>query len=149
MNHQAIPRNGGEKNYIEYLIRQPRYLASSAYAVNAAILGWAAGNSVVCGEYILRAANQDNPGQWTRRLIGFGAITIAFILHGTSVRTGLYVQNILGASKLILLVFVAATGLYALQGPLQVEKPDNFSHIWEGTTASMSSFCLSLYNVRV
>lgn len=30
---------------------------------------------------------------------------------------------------------------------MKIPKPHNFSHAFEGTTASASSFCLSLYNV--
>ena len=32
-------------------------------------------------------------------------------------------------------------------GHLKVEKPHNFTHAFDGTTANASSFCLSLYNV--
>lgn len=144
---QAIPKNGGEKNYLEYLIRRPKFLATSAFAAQAVLLGWASGNSIVFGEYILRAANQESPGQWTRRLIGFAAITFTFLIHGTRVRWGLWLQNVLGTLKVIILVFVIITGFIALGGHLKVPKPDNFSNAFEGTTASASSFCLSLYNV--
>ncbi|KLT39208.1 high affinity methionine permease [Cutaneotrichosporon oleaginosum] len=143
----AIPRNGGEKNYLEYLLRRPQFLATSAYAANGVLLGWASGNSIVFGEYILRAANQDAPGQWTRRLIGFAGITFCFLLHGTRLRWGLYLQNVLGTLKILILLVVVITGFVALGGHLKVPKPNNFSNAFEGTTASASSFCLSLYNV--
>jgi len=101
----------------------------------------------VFGEYILRAANQENPGQWTRRLIGFAGITFAFLLHGTRIRWGLWVQNVLGTLKLIILAIVIICGFVALGGHLKVPKPNNFHNAFEGTTASASSFCLSLYSV--
>jgi amino acid transporter len=143
----AIPRNGGEKNYLEYLLRKPKFLATSAFAANGVLLGWASGNSIVFGEYILRAANQDSPGQWTRRLVGFAAITFCFLLHGTRVRWGLWLQNVLGVLKILILLVIIITGFVALGGHLKVPKPHNFTNAFEGTTASASSFCLSLYNV--
>lgn len=142
----AVPKNGGEKNYLEYLFRRPRFLITSMFASNAVLLAWAAGNSLVFGEYILLAANVE-PKRWTLRAVGFACITFSFILHGTAVKWGLRLQNFLGVLKLIVLVFIIITGFVALGGHMKVEKPDNFSNAFEGTTASASAFCLSLYNV--
>lgn len=107
---------------------------------------WAAGNSLVFGEYILRAANVE-PGRWTLRLVGFACVTFAMVLHGTALKWGLRLQNVLGIFKIIILVFIIITGFVALGGHLRIEKPHNFTNAFEGTTASASSFCLSLYNV--
>lgn len=35
---QGLPRNGGEKNYLEYLYRQPKLLATCMYAVYAVFI---------------------------------------------------------------------------------------------------------------
>jgi amino acid transporter len=161
---QAVPKNGGEKNYLEYLFRKPKFLITSVFAANGVLLGeshspsklpvylspgnsaWAAGNSLVFGEYILRAANKE-PGRWTLRLVGFACITFAMLIHGTALKWGLRLQNFLGIVKIGILVFVIITGFVALGGHMKVEKPRNFTNAFEGTTASASSFCLSLYNV--
>jgi amino acid transporter len=45
----AIPRNGGEKNYLEYVFRKPRFLATGLYTGYVVLLGWASGNSVMFG----------------------------------------------------------------------------------------------------
>ncbi|TEB15507.1 high affinity methionine permease [Coprinellus micaceus] len=142
----AVPKNGGEKNYLEYLFRRPKFLITSVFAANGVLLAWAAGNSLVFGEYILRAANV-TPGRWTLRLVGFACITFALLVHGSAVKWGLRLQNFLGVLKLIVLVFIIITGFVALGGHMKIEKPNNFTNAFEGTTASASSFCLSLYNV--
>ncbi|EAU85121.2 high affinity methionine permease [Coprinopsis cinerea okayama7 len=142
----AIPRNGGEKNYLEYLFRKPKYLITSMFAANGVLLAWAAGNSLVFGEYILRAANAD-PTRWKLRAVGFACLTFAFLIHGTALKWGLRLQNFLGIFKVLVLIFVIITGFVALGGHMKVPKPNNFSNAFEGTTASASSFCLSLYNV--
>ena len=45
----AIPKNGGEKNYLEFVYRKPAFLATCLYAGYVVLLGWAAGNSVIFG----------------------------------------------------------------------------------------------------
>ena len=111
------------------------------------ISAWAAGNSLVFGEYILIAANVEAK-RWTLRLVGFACITFAFLLHGSALKWGLRLQNFLGVFKILVLVFVIITGFVALGGHMKIDKPDNFSNAFEGTTANASNFCLSLYNVR-
>ncbi|KAF4571205.1 hypothetical protein EYR36_008534 [Pleurotus pulmonarius] len=140
----AIPKNAGEKNYLEYLFQRPKYFITSVYSSYAILMAWAAGNSLVFGEYILRAANVA-PGRWTLRLVGFACITFAFLVHGTTLKWGLRLQNVLGSLKIFILVFIIVSGWVALGGHLKVEKPHNFN--FSGTTSSASSFCLSLYNV--
>ncbi|KAE9406925.1 high affinity methionine permease [Gymnopus androsaceus JB14] len=145
----AMPTNGGEKNYLEYLFRKPKFLITCMYASDGVLLAWGAGNSLVFGEYILKAANLE-PGRWTLRLVGFACITFAFLLHGTAMKWGLWLQNGLGAFKFIVLMVVVCAGFAALSGHVETgtgEKPRNFDHPFEGTTASASSLCLSLYNV--
>lgn len=142
----AVPKNGGEKNYLEYLFRKPRYLITSVFAANGVLLAWAAGNSLVFGEYILRAANVE-PKRWTLRLVGFACITFALLVHGTAVKWGLRLQNVLGVLKLIVLLFIIVTGFVALGGHMKIEKPNNFTNAFEGTNASASSVCSALYNV--
>lgn len=112
------------------------------------VSAYSAGNSLVFGEYILKAANQD-PGQWTLRFVGLGCITFAWLLHGTTLKWGLRLQNALGMFKLIVLLIVIGTGFMALSGNMKVEKPNNFENMFEGTIMNTSSFCLSLYSVRL
>lgn len=142
----ALPKNGGEKNYLEYLFRKPKFLITSMFAANGVLLAWAAGNSLVFGEYILRAADVE-PKRWTLRLVGFACITFALLLHGTALKWGLRLQNFLGVVKIIVLLFIVVTGFVALGGHMKIERPHNFTNAFEGTTASASSFCLSLYSV--
>jgi hypothetical protein len=102
---------------------------------------------VIFGEYILRTASQDEPGRWTRRLVGFVAITSGLIIHGTHLKGGIYLQNVLGAFKLVVLAVVISSGAAAWSGHLPGPRPDNFTHIFKGSTTSASSLSLSLYKV--
>lgn len=48
------------------------------------------------------------------RLASLGCITFAFLLHGTNVRWGIRVQNVLGVFKLFVLIGIALSGLATL-----------------------------------
>lgn len=142
----AIPRNGGEKNYLEYVYRKPKFLATAMYAAYVVLLGWAGSNSVVFGEYILNAA-QVEVNRWNQRGIGLACITAAFLIHGLALNWGLRLQNFLGVIKLLILILIIICGFVALGGHLRIDKPDNFSNAFAGTTGSAYGVVTALYNV--
>lgn len=131
----GIPRNGGEKNYLEYVYRKPKFLVTAMYAGYVVLLGWAGSNSVIFGEYILNAANVE-VNRWNQRGIGLACITTAFLVHGLALNWGLRLQNFLGTVKLLILALIIISGFVALGGHLRVDKPDNFSNAFAGTTGS-------------
>ncbi|KAI9901019.1 hypothetical protein N3K66_002836 [Trichothecium roseum] len=143
----AIPRNGGEKNYLEYVYRRPRFLVTGMYAGYAVLLGWAASNSVAFGEYILSAA-QVEVDRWNQRAVGIACVTVAFLIHATALKWGIWLQNILGTIKLFIVFIIIICGFVALGGHLKI--PDdfnNFSNAFEGTTSSSYGVVMSIYNV--
>jgi amino acid transporter len=157
---QAFPRNGGEKNYLEHLFPRPRFLSTSVYAAFGTLLAYSAGNSLVFGEYILKAfsSSHEAPSPFVLKLTGFGCLTFTMLLHGCAVNWGLRLQNALGMFKIIVLVIVIGSGAYALvaglggeidstNGRAMTPWQKNFEHPFEGSTSSMTSFCLGLYNV--
>ncbi len=109
----TIPRNGGEKNYLEHVYRKPKFLVTSMYAVYVVLLGWAGGNSVVFGEYILHAA-QVEVTRWNQRGVGLACITTAFLIHGLALKWGLRLQNLLGVIKLIILLLIVFSGFVSV-----------------------------------
>ena len=142
----ALPKNGGEKNYLEFVYRKPRYLATGVYTGYVVLLGWAGSNSVVFGEYILNAA-QVEVNRWNQRGVGLACITSAFLVHAFALKWGLRLQNLIGVVKLIILLIIVVAGWAALGGALKVEKPNNFTNAFEGTTGSAYGIVTSLYNV--
>ncbi|KAL1993155.1 hypothetical protein VTN49DRAFT_3104 [Thermomyces lanuginosus] len=142
----AIPRNGGEKNYLEYVYTKPKFFATAMFAAYAVLLGWAAGNSVIFGQYILNAA-QVEVNRWNQRGVGLACITAAFLVHAFALKWGLRLQNLLGTIKLFIVLIIVVSGWVALGGHLKVEKPNNFSNAFEGTRGSGYSIVNALYNV--
>ncbi|KAJ3537276.1 hypothetical protein NMY22_g5657 [Coprinellus aureogranulatus] len=147
----ALPHNGGEKNYLEYLFPRPRRLITSVYAANAVLLAYAAGNSLVFAEYTLEAVAPDVATPPTRPVALF-CLTFAALLHGLHVAAGLRLQNALGMLKIVILLIVVGSGILAASGRLAegVDTPNNFAswaEIWRGSRSGATVVCACLYNV--
>ncbi|KAK4232999.1 amino acid/polyamine transporter I [Achaetomium macrosporum] len=145
----AIPQNGGEKNYLEYVYRRPKFLTTCLYTGYVVLLGWASGNSVIFGEYILHAA-QVEVDRWNQRGVGLACITAAFLIHGTALKWGIRLQNLLGTIKVIIILIIVVAGWVALAGHINLpedQRPHNFANAFEGTTGSAYGVVTALYNV--
>ncbi len=79
---------------------------------------------------MLQAAHP-NEGQdaWLVRGIAMAAITGVCLIHAFTPRLGIWMSNVLGAFKLILLTLVVCTGVAALSGKMAGKSPPprNFS----------------------
>lgn len=145
----AMPRNGGEKNYLEYMFNKPRFFVTAMYAAYVFFLGWASGNSIVVGEYFLKAAGTEVT-QWNSRAIGIGVITFAFLINAIHVKTGLWVANCLGTFKVVIVLIITVTGWVALGGGIKTNgfKPTgNFSNAFDGPSPTGFGIVNALYNV--
>ncbi|KAJ7170582.1 high-affinity methionine permease, partial [Mycena crocata] len=142
----ALPRSGGEKNYLEYFYRSPPFLITCTYAAYAALLGWPSGNSVYAGEMLLNAAGTE-VDRWNQRAIGVAVVTFALLVHGFAPKYGLWLQNVLGFFKIVVLLFIICTGFAALAGHVPGGKPHNFTNAFEGTKTDANLFVSALYNV--
>ncbi|KAK5996931.1 High-affinity methionine permease [Cladobotryum mycophilum] len=139
----GLPKNGGEKNYLEYVYRKPRFLVTGVYTSYVILLGWAAGNSVVFGEYILHAARVDVT-RWNQRGIGLACITAAFLIHGTALKWGIRLQNFLGTLKILIVIIIIISPLVNLK---KVREIDGFKDGFKGTSGSAYGVVTALYNV--
>ncbi|CAK5272707.1 unnamed protein product [Mycena citricolor] len=156
----GLPRNGGEKNYLEFIYRKPRFLVSCSFVVYTLIItsrqGTAAANSIVFGEYLLNAL-AITPTRFLTRLLAVLVLTFVLGMHGTLLQTGVRLQNALGVFKLIILASIALLGLLSLLGVPGFavrdgyDKPDNFagwSQIWDGTgSTGANGLVTALYSI--
>ncbi|TDL24533.1 amino acid transporter [Rickenella mellea] len=149
----GLPRSGGEKNYLEFIFRRPKFLMTCIYAMLALFIGFSSANAVVLGEYVMHAFSIE-PNRVNTRLFGVFALTIGFLLHSLKLQWGLRLQNALGVFKLFVLLGIALCGLLCLAGipgfNLDAERrPHNFDmeRIWEGTRLDANSFVTGLFNV--
>jgi amino acid transporter len=103
----------GHKVYLEFVYRHPRFLASTIVAVNAVLLGFTASNCIVFGQYVLFGL-QIEPTPFAQNTLAVGLLTLITIIHSCFLKTGIFIQNVLGWVKVALIVFMAATGLFVV-----------------------------------
>lgn len=108
-----LPRSGGDKVYLEFTYRHPRFFASTLFAVQAVLLGFTASNCIVFGEYVLFAFGVQ-PTEFSQKALALGLLTAITIVHGCFLRTGILIQNFLGWIKVGLILFMALTGVYVV-----------------------------------
>ncbi|KAK4465399.1 high-affinity methionine permease [Cladorrhinum samala] len=124
----AIPRSGGEKNYLERIYRHPKYLATCVLASQMILLGFSSGNSLAFGRYILYAAGNELKDSYRARAIGVACVTFAVTLHATFPKWGIRLFNVLGVFKVVILLFIVFSGFAALAGRRLVPDPKNFDN---------------------
>lgn len=150
----AIPINGGEKNYLEFIYRRPAFLSTCIYAVYTMLIGWQAAATSVFGEYAIHAIDPTQPpSPFSARLASLLCITIAFLIHSTNLKWGVRILNTLAILKLVVLLGMALTGLAVLARipGFKLEKaPRNFewNFMWEGSmSGGANAFVTGLYNI--
>ncbi|RDA89797.1 hypothetical protein CP533_3327, partial [Ophiocordyceps camponoti-saundersi (nom. inval.)] len=121
----AIPRSGGEKNYLERVYRRPRYLATCILGAQVVLLSYSAENALSFGRYILLASGRESDG-WDARGIAVSVVVFAAFMHSVYPKWGIRLFNVLGAVKVLSLVFIVFTGFAALAGRRRVPDPRNF-----------------------
>ncbi|OJD11565.1 hypothetical protein AJ78_07688 [Emergomyces pasteurianus Ep9510] len=88
---RMLPRSGRHKVYIEFTYRYPRFHASTLVAVQAVLLTFTTGNYVMFGHYLMFALD----------------------IEATDIKRKLF-ANILGWMKILLVFFIACTGIYVM-----------------------------------
>lgn len=83
------------------------------------------------------------PSPFSTRLASLCCITFAFLLHGTHVRWGIRLQNILGLFKFFVLVGIATSGLATLFGlkGFQIDNVRTAGGSFVGLDADCRSIC--------
>jgi len=149
-----LPRSGGDKVYLEFIYRRPRFLASTLVAVNAVLLGFTASNCVVFSEYVLFAFGMSTPSDLLRKGLAVGLLTAITVVHGCAPRLGVAVQNVLGWFKVGLVLFMALAGLFVVVfNPGQTDRRDgrgdllNWENLWKDSDWSWGTIATSLFKV--
>jgi amino acid transporter len=124
----AIPRSGGEKNYLERVYRRPKYVATCVLAAQMLLLGFSSGNSLAFGRYILFASGSTAPDGWAARGIAVACVTFSVTLHSVFPKWGIRLFNVLGVFKVVILLFIIFSGFAALAGHRNVPNPHNFDN---------------------
>ncbi|KZV89003.1 amino acid transporter [Exidia glandulosa HHB12029] len=141
-------RSGGEVVYLEQAYPRPRFLVSTAFAVNALLLSSSATNCIVFAQYTIFAFEWE----WTPRLQNLIAVSLAVsavAVVGASTKWALRAVNAITIVKLIALAFMVAVGIAVLAGRTPVQDPyANFHNMFEGSTMNPSSLATALVKIN-
>ncbi|KAI0130205.1 amino acid transporter-like protein [Xylariales sp. AK1849] len=163
----AIPKSGGERVYLERIFRRPRMLATSMFMSYVVLLGFSTPNAIVLGDYVLYALDIPR-NRWNVRAIAVLVVSALCYVHARFPKLGVKLINVLGISKLVILVFVILCG--AVGGMMGLGRTDmglearrldlplthdrtmstaqrNFSNIWEGSSVQPYDYATALLKV--
>ncbi|KAK4102514.1 hypothetical protein N658DRAFT_523091 [Parathielavia hyrcaniae] len=107
----STPRSGAELVYFNYFLKLPRYLATCIFGVSFLVFGNTATNSVAFAKAVVQAAVGTAPSPGNIVGIAMAANTFSCLLHGMSRRWGLWLNNLLGMLKLLILILLIIFGL--------------------------------------
>ena len=150
----------GEKVYLEFTYRRPRFLASTLVATAAVLLGFTASNCIVFGEYVLFAFHQE-PTPFAQKALAVGLLTVITIIHSCFLKTGIFIQNVLGWVKIGLIVFMIFTSLFVVilrpdersrkLSFSSIQKPSiqkiSWDGLWEGSVWNWGIVSTALFKV--
>ena len=146
----ALPRSGGSKVYLEFIYRRPRFLASTLVAVSAVLLGFTASNCIVFGEYILVALGMPVT-PFAQRTLAVCLLTAITIVHGCFLKTGIWIQNVLGWVKVGLMAFMGVLGVVALflprTGSRQNVEALSLPQLFRGSNWDVVALSTSIFQV--
>ncbi|KAK4226003.1 amino acid/polyamine transporter I [Podospora fimiseda] len=148
-----LPRSGGSKVYLEFTYRHPRFLASVLVSVHALVLGFTSSNCIVFGEYVLFALGKvpaEHPTEM--RILAVGLMTVITVIHGCFLKTGIFLQNVLGWVKIGLVLFMTIASLGVVIAGYRPENgnlgfPTTWEGLWEGSVWNWGIISTALFKV--
>lgn len=130
-----LPRSGGEKVYLEFTYRKPKYLVTILIATQAILFGLTASNCIVFAQYTLFAFGAQST-EFLRKALAVGLLTVITIVHLCFMKTGIRIQNAIGWLKIILIVFMLFSGLFVVLFRREERSTENV-HLVPPTTESL------------
>ncbi|KAK0391428.1 hypothetical protein NLU13_0928 [Sarocladium strictum] len=141
-------RSGSEVVWLEQSYPRPKHFFPVAYAVQTVLLSFSSSNAIVLSNYLWRIVGRA-PAQWELKGVAVAAYTVAVVAVIAHNRYSYWAINAIGALKLLLLCFIAVSGLVILGGHVpRVEDPGaNFRDGFAGTTSSGYDLSQAMVNI--
>ncbi|KAF7556131.1 hypothetical protein G7Z17_g1672 [Cylindrodendrum hubeiense] len=149
-----LPRSGGHKVYLEFTYRHPRFLASTLIAMHAVCLNFTASNCVIFSQYVLFSFGVDEPSEALRKGLAVGLLTAITFVHSVFPKAGIRLQNILGWTKIGIVIFMIFSGLYVVILRPSIASPNasspsplSWDKLWENSTWNWGVISTALFKV--
>ncbi|CCD26192.1 Mup3p NDAI_0H00180 [Naumovozyma dairenensis CBS 421] len=130
-----VTKYRGKKNFLEQTYDRPRLMMGVTFGIYTVLSGMSLSSAIVFGKYILYALGFDHhiaESYWCK-LISIFIVIAAVLTHGLSIKRGVQIQNALGSMKLILIMLMYCTGLYAL---LFYSPSESYNTAWNSSWTS-------------
>ncbi|KAH8671838.1 amino acid/polyamine transporter I [Tricladium varicosporioides] len=132
------PRSGGEFNYLNYLVKKPKFLASCMFGIAFILIGNASANALSFASHVLAAAGKSRiyddspPADLANlaRVIAIATMTGVCFLHGIWRKLGIAINNLFALFKILILLLVIILGFVSIGGTVfgtQSPAGDNFA----------------------
>jgi hypothetical protein len=108
----CTPQNGGELNYLAYIMEAPKHFSRCVFGITFIILANTAANSINFGHQAqIAGGRSDSQVTYTMTAgVGILATTFSCLLHALSRKYGIWLNNILGSAKFLTLLFLIIAG---------------------------------------
>ena len=147
-----LPRSGGDKVYLEFVYRRPRFLASTFIAVQAVLLDFSSANCMVFSQYVLFAFGEGEATEFAQKGLAVALLSAVVAVHACLPRLGVVVQNVLGWIKIALVVFMILLSLFVVafrRGHSVPERGEGsgWNELWIDSDWSWGTIATSLFKV--
>lgn len=106
-----LPRSGGDKVYLEFTYRRPKYFVSMVVATQAILLGFTASNCIVFARYLLFGLGYgDAEAEAAYKYLAVALLTAITVVHSCFMKAGIAIQDFLGWIKIALIAFMILSG---------------------------------------
>ncbi|KAM7224585.1 amino acid transporter [Rhypophila decipiens] len=113
----SAPRNGGDKNYLEYIFKKPRHLMTCIFGIVFIIFGNLAGNALQFGIFMSIAINprcgEREKCLNQRNVVGWavGVLTFCALLNIMTRRYAIGLNNLFAVAKVAFVFVIAILGI--------------------------------------
>ena len=104
------------------------------------------------GEYVLYALNRE-PSQFEGKFLALGLLTSIIIMHSCFLKTGIFIQNVLGWVKIALAIFMVFTSIFVVifrhneNAESSIQSKSNTTYLWEGSVWNWGIISTAMFKV--
>ena len=149
-----LPRSGGHKVYLEVTYPRPRYFAMTLVAIHSVFLTFSVGSCVIFGDYMLFALGIESTG-FLRKALPSALLIAVVIIHGCFHRFGVWLQDIIGWTKVFMIMVIGFVGVYVVAFPQHGRLADtpgssilDWDTFWRGSDWGVAAVSTAMFKVN-
>ncbi|QPG73303.1 hypothetical protein FOA43_000613 [Brettanomyces nanus] len=140
-------RSGAQVVYLEQAYPNPKFMVPVMYAAVSVTLSYITSSASSFAQYVFKGANYDATS-WQQRGLSVVPLLLAASLVALNTKWCMRLNNLIGFSKVIFILFVSFSGFAALAGSTKAPKDHSIFHnAWEGTTRDGNDISNALLKV--